>query len=78
MQTAETLSALRAVTLALEDVQGAGWVLPHSDDPDDGPQPQTFLELTKQFSGDRVPEGALVTVIDALAPLCPELDLKWK
>jgi len=78
MQSSETLSALQKVTMALEEIKGSNWTLPKSDDPDDGPQPATFLELVKQFGGDRVPESTLVALIDAVAPLCPELKVKWK
>ena len=44
MQSSETLSALQKVTMALEEIKGSNWTLPKSDDPDDGPQPATFLE----------------------------------
>lgn len=78
MQSSETLSALQKVTMALEEVKGSNWMLPTSDDPDDGPQPETFLDLVKQYGGASVAESTLVALIDAVAPLCPELKVKWK
>lgn len=78
MKTDDSIRALKVIVQALDEVKWSGGVLPHSDDPEDLSQPTTFLELAKEFAGSRTPESALVAAIDAVAPLCPDLAVKWK
>lgn len=78
MKTDDSIRALRMVAEALDEVKRSGGVMPSSDDPEDTNQPMTFLDLVKQFAGGRTPESALIAVIDAVAPLCPDLAVQWK
>ncbi|HEJ2342263.1 TPA: hypothetical protein ACWLUJ_005780 [Pseudomonas aeruginosa] len=71
MENNTRISAVKMVLLALDEVKTHGGLLPtygEEETEDDAP-PKTFLELVKQFAGNRVPESELIVVIDAMAPL---------
>ena len=78
MHADETINALKMVTLALEEVQRSAGMLPSYDVAEEEVQPNTFLQLAKQYAGNRVPEAALVAVIDAVSPLLPSAHFSWK
>ncbi|MCY1462753.1 hypothetical protein D9M71_805610 [compost metagenome] len=78
MNAVDAINSLKMVTLALEEVQRFDGRLPTYSDPAEGEQPTTFLQLAKQYAGNRVPESALVEVIDALSPLLAPAKFTWK
>lgn len=80
MTTNDMINALKMVTLALEEVERNNGVLPSELDaevPEYKP-PATFLELAKQYSGDRISADALLAAVDAVSPLLDHLKIQWK
>lgn len=80
MQNKSSIAALRVVVIALEEVQAFKGTLPSYDDPaqeDDAP-PDTFLSLVKQYAGQRVPESELIATVDAISPMFPTYQVRWK
>ena len=80
MQNKSSIAAVKLVALALEEVQTFNGMLPSYADPEeaDGPPPETFLELVKQYAGGRVPESELIAAVDAVAALFPAYEFRWK
>ena len=78
MNTDIRIAALKMTLLAIDDVQTRNGLLPQADFEAGDTAPQTFLDLVKQFAGKRVPESELVVAIDAMAPLFPTYQFRWK
>lgn len=72
------ITAVKLIVLALEEVHMHDRLLPPADPEAGGAAPRTFLDLVKQYSGDRVPEQELVRAIDAMAPLFPFYHFAWR
>lgn len=69
MQPESAHKAVRIVGLALDEVQRFGG-LPIYD--------ETFLELVKHIAQEETQEADLVAVIDAISPLFPGYQFRWK
>jgi hypothetical protein len=80
MQNKSSIAAVKIVAMALEEVHAFNGMLPSYADAEeeDGPPPESFLALAKQYAGDRVPESELVATVDAVAALFPAYQLRWK
>lgn len=80
MQNKSSIEAVKMVVLALEEVHTFNGTLPSYADAEeaDEPAPETFLVLVKQYAGDRVPESELIAATDAMAPLFPAYQFRWK
>lgn len=78
MNTDIRIAALKMILLAMDEVQTRDGQLPPADSEAGDKAPQTFLDLVKQFAGKRVPESELVVAIDAMAPLFPTYQFRWK
>ncbi|MFL1481389.1 hypothetical protein [Pseudomonas grimontii] len=78
MKIDDTIIALKMVTLALEEVQRFDGLLPSYEDPAESSAPKTFMELVKQYAGNRVPEAALVEVIAAVQQIVAPVSFEWK
>lgn len=71
------IAALKMALEALEEVQRHKGLLPPGDPEADQDGPQTFLDLVKQFAGNRVPESELVVAAEAIAQLFPLYRFSW-
>lgn len=78
MNTDIRIAALKMILLAMDEVQTRDGQLPPADSEAGDTAPQTFLDLVKQFAGKRVPESELVVAVDAMAPLFPTYQFRWK
>lgn len=78
MKTETRIAALKMILLALDEVQNREGMLPLDDSEVHEDAPQTFLDLVKQYAGKRLPESELVVSIDAVAPLFPTYQFRWK
>lgn len=78
MNTDTRIAALKMILLAMVEVQNRDGQLPPADSEAGDTAPQTFLDLVKQYAGKRVPESELVVAIDAMAPLFPTYQFRWK
>ena len=78
MMTDARIAALKMIILALDDVQNREGMLPPGDPEGHENAPQTFLVLVKQFAGKRILESELIVAIDAIAPLFPTYQFRWK
>ncbi|GAB0078653.1 hypothetical protein I4I80_02720 [Pseudomonas syringae pv. tomato] len=78
MKTDIRIAAVKMIGLALDEVKAFDGLLPPADPEVSSAAPQTFLDLVKQYSGDRLPEHELVVAIDAIAPLFPFYQFAWR
>ncbi|WP_326430321.1 hypothetical protein VQ574_21600 (plasmid) [Stutzerimonas frequens] len=76
--TDSRIEALRMILLALDEVQHREGLLPSGDPEGNEAAPLTFLDLVKQYAGNRVPEPELVVAVEAVAPLFPSYQFSWK
>lgn len=80
MQNKSSVAAVKMVVMALEEVHSFNGMLPSYANAEeaDGPPPETFLELVKQYAGDHVPDSELIAAVEAMAALFPSYQLRWK
>lgn len=72
------ITALKFITLALDEVQARDGQLPTGDPEAGEAAPETFYILVKQYAGNRTSESDLVAAIDAISPMFPDYMFPWK